>query len=108
MNDALRWLEPWHPVDDGDTRAALERQLRVELSPRHALHGEAVRLIARRVDTDDALFALDDGRIAEVHMTWRRGPEEDPRWPATAIFASLDEWAEMSMRPLHDELSRLR
>ena len=101
MNDALRWLEPWHPVDDGDTRAALERQLRVELSPRHALHGEAVRLIARRVDTDDALFALVDGRIAEVHMTWRHGP-------ATAIFASLDEWAEMSMRPLHDELSRLR
>lgn len=108
MTDTLQWLEPWDPIDDRDTQAALERQLRIELSQRHILYGETVRLIARRSDTDDALFALTNERVAEVHMTWRRGPEEDPRWPATAIFALLDEWAEMSMRPLHDELSRLR
>lgn len=105
MTNQLQWLQPWHPVDDASVRSGLEHQLRVELSPRHVLHGESVRLIARRADTDDALFALPDGRVAEVHLTWRSRTEEDPRWPAAAIFASLDEWAAESMRPLHDELS---
>jgi hypothetical protein len=39
-------------------------------------------------------------------MTWRQSAETDPRWPVTAIFSSLEEWAEQSMRPLHDELAR--
>ncbi|MCC7252216.1 hypothetical protein [Hyphomicrobium sp.] len=108
MTGALQWLEPWYAIDDADVGAGLERQLDVELSPLHVLYGESVRLIARRTDTDDALFALSDGRVAEVHLTWKSSTEEDPRWPATAIFASLDEWARDSMRPLHDELSRLQ
>ncbi len=108
MTDSLQWLAPWYPIDDADIRAGLERQLAVEVSPRHVLYGTSVRLIARRDDTDDALFALEDGRVAEVHLTWKSSAEEDPRWPATAVFASLDEWAVESMRPLHEELSRLR
>jgi hypothetical protein len=108
MDNALDWLEPWYPVEGADICAAVERQLRVEVSRAHILHGESVRLIARRVDTDDALFALADGRVAEVHLTWKHGTEQDPRWPATAIFPSLETWADESMRPLHAELSRLR
>jgi hypothetical protein len=107
-DDARQWLTPWYPVTDTEICAALERQLRVELSDRHALHGTSARLVARRADTDDALFALPDGRVAEVHLTWRSSTEDDPRWPATSVFASLDEWAEASMTPLHEELSRLR
>lgn len=101
------WLDPWYPIDDASTRAALETQLRREVSPRHVLYGEAAQLIARRSDTDDALFRLEGGRVAEVHLTWRKSQEPDPRWPATAIFSSLDEWARDAMRPLHDELSKL-
>lgn len=108
MTDSLQWLAPWYPIADADICAGLERQLAVEVSPRHILYGALVRLIARREDTDDALFALDDGRVAEVHLTWKSSTEEDPRWPATALFASLDEWATDSMRSLHEELSRLR
>ena len=99
------WLAPWYPIEDEDIAAALVRQLTVELSAQHALHGESVRLLARRGDTDDALFALNGGRVAEVHMTWRKSADTDPRWPATAIFASLDDWARESMVPLHAELS---
>lgn len=99
------WLAPWYPIEDEDIAAALVRQLAIELSAQHVLHGESVRLLARRGDTDDALFALNGGRVAEVHMTWRKSAETDPRWPATAIFASLDDWAKQSMAPLHAELS---
>jgi hypothetical protein len=79
-----------------------------EICQRHALHGESVRLIARRADTDDVLFALDDDRVAEVHLRWRQGTEPDPRWPDTRIFASLDQWARESMVPLHEWLRTLK
>ena len=102
---AFEWLEPWYAVDDEIVAAGLARQLAIEVSPRHVLFGKSARLIARRADTDDALFALADGRVAEVHLTWSRHAEPDPRWPATAIFDSQDIWARDSMRPLHTELS---
>lgn len=102
------WLEPWYPIDEfGAERgvemaAALEAQLRRELSPRHLLAAETVRAIARRQDMDTVLFALDGGRVAEVHLTWSRCTETDPRWPGCAIFASLGDWQRRSMAPLHD------
>jgi hypothetical protein len=104
----IAWLSPWYPVAEADTRAGLESQLRLEVSHGHVLHGAKAELIARRSDTDDALFALGDGRVAEVHMTWSRRPERDTRWPATAVFASIEAWARESMLPLHRELERDR
>ena len=108
MSAPIEWLDPWYPIDDEVIRQGLERQLMLEIPADHILARESVRLIARRGDTDDALFALTEGRVAEVHMTWRRSTETDPRWPATAIFPSLAEWAAESMVPLHRELSSLR
>jgi hypothetical protein len=107
MSDAFEWLTPWYPVAGGAIGAGLEGQLAVEISRRHVLFGETCRLIARREDTDDALFALPDGRVAEVHLTWSSRTEQDPRWPATAVFGSLEDWARDSMVPLHAELSEL-
>lgn len=107
MSESFDWLDPWYPIDDPEHSAGLARQVAVEIGQGHVLKGLAVRLVARRADTDDALFALPDGRLAEVHMTWRQSAETDPRWPATALFASLEDWAERSMRPLHRELTRL-
>jgi hypothetical protein len=108
MDTSITWLSPWYPVDDASVGQGLEHQLRREICGAHILANETALLIARRADTDDALFALDGGRVAEVHLTWKNGTEEDPRWPATAVFASIDDWARESMIPLHDELSRMR
>ncbi len=98
MTGTVAWLDPWYPVDDAEQRAAFERQLAREIAPGHSLTGLTAHLIARRDGTDDALFSLEDGRVAEVHMTWHRSRETDPRWPATAIFTSLEAWADDSMR----------
>ena len=114
MSVPVTWLEPWYPVDEFgpekavEMAAALEKQFRREICCSHVLHGESVSLIARRADTDDVLFALADGRVAEVHLTWRRGTEPDPRWPDTRIFASLEEWRRESMVPLHEWLKTLK
>ncbi len=105
MTDAFTWLSPWYPTDDPRDCSGLEGQLKREVSADHVLSGEAVRLLARRSDTDDALFELADVRVAEVHLTWRRTRETDPRWPGTVIFRSLEEWGQLSMEPLHQALS---
>ena len=89
--------EPWCEPFDSDS-VLFERELAVEVGAGHPLHGLSARLIARRLDRDDALFSLADGRLAEVHLTWRKSVEPDCRWPSVSLFSGLDEWR-MSCRP---------
>ena len=107
----MKWLEPWVPIgqlDWSDDRKveysrAWEAQLKREVGPQHVLFGADAALIARRFDCDDALFQLSDGRIADVHLTWSRGPEPDPSWPNTLVFEDLGEWSSAVMKPAHDD-----
>ena len=83
----------WHAPTDEKPWHGLAEQLAREVGDGHVLKGIKVQLLARRLDSDDAVFALADGRVAEVHLTWRRsGPETNPRFPATMIFRSVEEW----------------
>jgi hypothetical protein len=102
----IMWLEPWAPIEQPEVRETME-SLHSELCASHPLFGLCVTAFARRRDQDDVLFALADGRVAEVHLTWSRKPERDPRWPRTTIFASACVWAEEQMRPLHEETGPL-
>lgn len=103
------WLEPWVAIADldwdGDKKnthvVGWERQLAREVGPSHILFGRVAKLIARRFDTDDALFQLEGSEVAEVHLTWARGQEPDPRWPGAAIFPTLEQWASESMTLRH-------
>ncbi len=105
------WLEPWVLIEDLDWDAQKKRdycigwegQLKREVGPRHALFGKEASLIARRFDRDDELFQLEGLEVAEVHLTWARGMEADPRWPNAAIFASLENWQTESMTAQHRE-----
>lgn len=85
------WVDSWYAVTDEHTRKILEDELRKEVGPEHPLWNKRLQLIARRDGSDDALFSFDDGRIAEVHLTWTGKPECHP-WPGTRIFAGLDQW----------------
>jgi hypothetical protein len=88
INLPLGWNEPKHEAE----RPVLEAQLKKELGPSHRLKNQQVRLIARRYDSDEALFELSDGSIAQVHLTWRNSPEPDPLFPKALIFESLEDW----------------
>jgi len=94
--------EPWHRCDD----ARFEAELRRELCEKHVLFGIDAKIIARRQDCDDFLFALPDGRFAGVHLTWSKEP--DPTWPGTVIYGAaeqmwaaiqseIDEWRELGI-----------
>ena len=102
----MEWLEPWWPTDGkgAEFQQIFERQLKLELSSGHELYGVPVKLIGRHGGCDDALFEFldDSGQVAVVHLTWARRPETPP-WPATAIYGSLEEWAEQRMKPEYEE-----
>ena len=99
----VSWLEPWMPIDSEDARRAFEGELHRELGAAPLLFGSPAVALAKRQDQDDVLFELQDGRVAEVHLTWRGRPESDPQWPRTAIYPSLDAWTEHQMKPLNVE-----
>lgn len=96
----MEWLVPWHASEDPDQGVA---ELKRELPPAHRLTGIPVRAIAYRQDCDDILFALEDGtgRVAVVHLTF--AVEQDPRWPDTEIFDSVQHFASTRMRGDHEE-----
>lgn len=96
----FEFCEPWHACSDSKFESELQR----ELCPEHELYGLAAKIIARRQDLDDFLFALPDGRFANVHLTWAK--ETNSLLPSTEIYDSreimeqkiqghIDEWNEL-------------
>ena len=64
-------------------------ELRAELAPSHPLHGQDIRVVARRLDQDDVLLSLPDSRRwAICHLTWS-GKQEPPNYPRTKIYDDL-------------------
>jgi len=101
----IKWLEPWEPLPEAKA-AFFEHELRLEVIEGHSLWQKEVRVIARRVDRDDVLFAYrDEGGwgCAVVHLTWRGQAEYHPNWPASVLFGDIQEWAERGMAPDHED-----
>ncbi|MET4151949.1 hypothetical protein BjapCC829_36505 [Bradyrhizobium barranii] len=86
------YVEPWRQIIDERERLLLEDELRKEVGDGHPLVGWEIKVFARRDDRDDILVSLEDGRVAEVHLTWSGRKEAHPSWPRTAIFASMVKW----------------
>src|SRR5262245_13690070 len=84
--------DPWYRIADENLRVALEAELKKELGPAHCLANVPLKIIAKRDDKDDVLAVLDGGRVAQIHMTWSGQPEADPRWPASVIYNSMNDW----------------
>lgn len=82
---------------------AWESELACETGPGHPLYQIGATLIARRFDCDDALYQLEDGRVAMVHLTWIRRQESDPRWPNTLLYDSLQAWEKGGLAADHAE-----
>ena len=51
--------------------------------------GRAALAVARRRDRDDVAFALSDGRVAVVHLTWS-SRRELPGWPSHVFHPTMD------------------
>ena len=95
------FLAPWEALPS-DRAASFQAEIERELSPEHPLHGVALHAIAHSRRADDALFQLEDGRVAEVHLTWSRKGERAP-WPTHCIYTSLDAWRQQVMIPTNED-----
>ena len=84
----------WFEMEEEQARG-FEAELRRECIEGHVLYGLEVRAVATADWSDDALFALEDGRWALVHLTWKT--ETDPGWPATMLYPDY----ESVMKQLH-------
>jgi hypothetical protein len=98
---AVNWGEGWSSIDDAGTARNLEAERARELSPTHPRFNVRVTAIGLGTESDDVLFLLLDrsGRLANVHLTWRQGPEPPP-WPHTMFYT--DE-ADCSCRNLIED-----
>jgi ABC-type amino acid transport substrate-binding protein len=83
---------PWSLLTEDQLLTTFEVELAREVAPGHALANLTGRIIAKRDDCDDVLVALNDGRVAVVHLTWSGRREADTRWPTTTIYESLENW----------------
>ena len=94
------FLEPWQAANDPSHGVA---ELSRELPAHHVLAGISVHAIGFRQDCDDVLFALEDGsgRLAVVHLTFQI--EHDPKWPATELFESMEEFVQTRMKEDHED-----
>ena len=90
MTKAYEWDGDWSAIVCMSERESLEKELQRELCSSHILYGIEAAAIGRRWRRDDVLFLLRDGRLAQVHLTWRQ--ETNPVWPDTQIYASFEEW----------------
>lgn len=86
----MKWLEPWCPVNP-DADVTYKAELLREVGEAHPLHGLSVAAVGRRLDSDDVLFSLPEGRLAVVHLTWTGHTESHPAWPHTDFYAG---WAD--------------
>lgn len=100
------WLEPWRRVSDEQQRLNLEAELEKEICEGHVLSGLPRHVLAKRDDQDDVLVSLENGengRVAEVHLTWSSSKEMDTRWPRTLLFNSIGEWRIARMKSMYEE-----
>jgi hypothetical protein len=100
-SSSLSFLEPWYEFLPGQAEVFLQ-EIQSELSPGHPLHGAKLAAVAHSGRADDALFQLEDGRVADVHLTFS-GRAEQPPWPRHQVYTSLEEWVQKVMIPAHEE-----
>lgn len=93
------YLLPWEAVETPLSQPAPGR-LADEIAPGHVLEGKRVRMIARRVDTDDVLYEVmtEPPSFAVVHLTWSDRRQTNPQFPWTTLYDSMDRFREAMLR----------
>ena len=96
------FIDPWWSTDEQDAffHQTFLNQLKIEVGPDHVMYGLPVRMIGRDGGSDDTLFEILDGsgRLALVHLTWKKGQEPLP-WPLTAFFPNFEAFKMTYMVP---------
>ena len=88
---AERWVDLRVDLERG---AKLVAELQRELAPDHELFGVTATAVARcGGHCDAAMFKLDDGRFAVVHLSYPKSPPDRAPWPMVEVIGDWDAMA---------------
>jgi hypothetical protein len=93
----INLVSPWH-APSASAAQSLIAEAEEEIAADHPLKGMINSVLARSSASDDVLFQLKDGRVADVHLTWSRQREQSP-WLRHKIFSNVDEWTVAILGP---------
>jgi hypothetical protein len=68
--------------------ATFDQEAAVEIGPEHELYDTPMSAVSTCPGCDDALFRLQDGGFAIVHLTWSRKQEPNP-WPRSQLLGGF-------------------
>ena len=100
----IKFLEPWYDFLPGQGEAFLE-ELKREIVPGHLLESLELVPLGHSGAADDAIFAAEDGRVFQVHLTLSRQAEQKPL-PRTHVYPNADDWVRKVMLPANEEYRR--
>jgi len=102
----IKFQLPWVRVS-AEEKLRFESELIAERCLLHDLASVDCYAIARRIDSEDVLFALSPHlcECAVVHLTFSGRVEMDPRCPAYELHATFDDWIQERMRADHNAYS---
>ena len=103
MTAPIEFKPPWIGVTPSE-RQQLEAELAQEVCLLHSLAALDREVIARRIDTDDILVAINPHlcECAQVHLTWSGKIEMNPEVPTVELQATLQDWVQERMLPDHE------
>lgn len=92
----LEWPEPWWFLkDEHDLILGLQKELLLEVGPKHPLWELKPMVLARSETNDDIIVHLNDGRFASVHLVWHGCIDQKQElYPSSQIFSGIEELQE--------------
>jgi hypothetical protein len=102
MTTTIDFKTPWVAVTPKE-REHLEAELTQELCLLHPLAPLDREVVARRIDTNDILVAINPHlcECAQVNLTWSRKTEMNPEVPNLELQATFQDWVQERMLPDH-------
>jgi len=89
----LKFIDPYWGAEEmeNSTISSLMNELNIEVNEHNPLYEKDCELIARKVNNDDIIVKLKDGKIAVVHLTWK-SVQEIKGYPITRIYENQVEF----------------
>jgi len=98
MTVPIDFKPPWVGVTPTE-RQQLEAELAQEVCLLHPLAALDREVVARRIDTEDILIAINPHlcECAQVHLTWSGKTEMNPEVPSMELQATFQDWVQETM-----------
>lgn len=92
-NEKIDWPEPWWCLDQNlQLRREIQKELNLEIGPKHPLWGLKPVVIGKTEANDDVIVHLNNQTFACIHLVWNGKLDQFPtKYPSSVVFESVAE-----------------